>query len=222
MKWRIWKERMQEFWNLKNLRGLKGTLKKENIKKNPHKICLSLSLSFPNTARRVSLRSCRRDLKMSLCCQGGALEKLVLSWHLSHRHRNPFPGLPGLFLLPGSGQEGSTHTGALGSVWQDPEEIRAVLKQRRIRHCQQHVSRCSMPQSLAVNSLGQRSVPSWGVEGTCIAPHETGIQIIAAAAVTEMINVFLLSFVLSVSSSMCNRCEEKMVPFMGKIRSANS
>lgn len=208
--------------NARVLKLEKITRSERNIKKNPHKICLSLSLSFPNTARRVSLRSCGRDLKMSLCCQGGALEKLVLSWHLSHRHRNPFPGLPGLFLLPGSEQEGSTPTGALGSVWQDPKEITAVLKHRRIRHCQQHVSRCSMPQSLAVNSLGQRSVPSWGVDGTCIAPHETGIQIIAAAAVTEMINVFLLSFVLSVSSSVCNRCEEKMVPFMGKIRSANS
>lgn len=78
--------------------------------------------------------------------------------------------------------------GALGSVWQDPKEIRAVLKQGGIRQCQQGTSRCSMPQSLAVNSLGQRSVPSWVVEGTSIAPHGTEIQIMPAAAVAEMIN----------------------------------
>lgn len=39
--------------------------------------------------------------------------------------------------------------GALGSVWQHPEEIRAVLKQGGIRQCH---STLQDAQSLAVNS----------------------------------------------------------------------
>lgn len=126
---------------------------------------------------------------MSLCCQGGEAGTELAPFTQA---QEPFPrGSQGSFLLHGSGQEGSIPTGALGSAWLDPEESRAVLKQGGIRHCQQQASRYSVSQRLAANSLGQRSVPSWGVEGThacVIAPHETGIQLMAADAVTKMIN----------------------------------
>lgn len=134
------------------------------------------------------------------------VEKPIPCWHLSRRQSSPLlrgcqgsrvlqgQGL-GSLLLHSSGQEGSAPTccGSIGQCVAGRKGNR-ISFEARIRECQQDASGCSAPLSLAVDSLGQRFVPSWGQEGTSIAPHAVGICIMAVAVMINEVFSFRGSF----------------------------
>lgn len=149
-----------------------------------HKFHSSQCLSFSSPLQDLKNTLLAEEiLKRLWAITRETVEQLLPRWPLSPSSRGalglPCPAGPGAALLPlpSAGQEGRRCAGCCGSTAPRaaPRKGNRVGFEAGTRECQQGASGCSTPPSLAGGSFGQRFVPSWGVEGTSIAPHAMGI-----------------------------------------------